>query len=336
MSVLNPLDPALLPRLNKQYIAFYNANLANTPMIHQLPWHPSLHAMKSVAGSAAPLPCQTKDVDLGHFAIRIFYPSPASEDVPVFIWYHGGGMVLGSLDAENALCTRIAAVGCAVVAVDYRLAPEHPFPAGADDAWATLRYVVEHGSEHGLDASRIGVGGFSSGANLAAAVAQRAGRDGVPIAFQVLSVPVTDNTAGPDRFPSWEENRNCPGLNDGKMLWYRDQYLPNPSDRTDPVASPLLAPDEWVAGSPDAYVVLAGLDLLYSEGLAYVDRLKEAGNTVDLVVFDDLPHLAMAMDGVLDRAREWNLGICNFIAMRLGRPQLTLSDLYEEPCPPAL
>lgn len=115
----------------------------------------------------------------------------------------------------------------------------------------------------------------------------------------------------------------------------RDQYLPNARDRADPIASPLRAPDAWFAASPDAYVVLAGVDLLLSEGRAYADRLKAAGKAVEVVVFDDLPHLAMAMDGVLDRAREWNLGICNYIAGRFGRPPVALSELYEGPCLPA-
>ncbi|BEJ09986.1 hypothetical protein CcaverHIS641_0700210 [Cutaneotrichosporon cavernicola] len=287
MAVLNPLDPALLPRLNKH-------------------------------------------LDLHTFRIRIFYPDTDTANPPVVIWYHGGGMVLGSLEADNALCTRIVrAAGCAVVAVDYRLAPENPFPTGADDAWTAFKYIVEHGSELGLDASRIGIGGFSSGGNLAATVSQRAGLEGFPLAFVVLSVPVTDNTAGPENFASWKQNRNCPGLNDDKMLWYRDQYLPKTLDRADPRSSPLLAPDEWVAVSPDSYIVLAGLDLLYSEGLAYSERLKKMGKAVDVVVFDDLPHLAMAMDGVLDRAQEWNLGICNYIAERFGQPPVVLSDLYE-------
>jgi acetyl esterase/lipase len=90
-----------------------------------------------------------------------------------------------------------------------------------------LKYVVEHGGELGLDASRVGIGGFSSGGNLAAAVSQRAGREGIPLAFQVLSVPVTDNTAGPEHFPSWKENRNCPGLNTEKMLWCKLCCLPS-------------------------------------------------------------------------------------------------------------
>ncbi|KAL7421101.1 hypothetical protein Q5752_003985 [Cryptotrichosporon argae] len=331
----NPLHPSVIPRLDKQYSDFYNKHMAAGPMIHQVKWDPACRSAPAVPGGADPLPvAEIKDIALDDFTIRVFYPDAPRGALPVFIWYHGGGMVLGGLGAENAFCTRVCnAARCAVVAVDYRMAPEFKFPVGSNDAYTAFKYVYEHGAELGLDVARFGIGGSSSGGNLAAMVSHRAGLDGIKIDFMVLGVPVCDNTADAASYQSWDENRHCPGLPEGKMMWYREMYLPDRADWSDPTASPLLAPDAWFANSVDRVLVFtAELDLLRSEGDAYAAKLAAHGKTILHRTYPGVPHAVQAMDNVLDTARVWILDMCKYVAAAFGRhpADVKMVDLYPQ------
>ncbi|OCF74159.1 hypothetical protein I204_04529 [Kwoniella mangroviensis CBS 8886] len=250
------------------------------------------------------LPRSQSALDRSHhgFSIRVFYPIdlPTSGHAPILIWYHGGGVVLGGIDAENPFCTRVAnSAKCVVVTVDYRMAPEYKFPVGHEDAWTAFEWVYDSGKGRlGVDISRFGIGGSSSGGNLAAFVSQRAGVQGIPIQFMVLGVPVCDNTATADTYESRNVNRHCPGLPDAKMLWYRDQYIPTAEDLSNPIASPLFGSDGAFKSSVNkVFIALAELDRLRSEGEAYSKKLKTFGKEVDCRTYPGVPHAVQAMNG---------------------------------------
>ncbi|WWD22234.1 hypothetical protein CI109_106725 [Kwoniella shandongensis] len=336
----NPLHSSILPRLDKQYAAFYNKHMADAPMIQELEWDPSIRSSPAVPGGAALLPvAKTEDIELDGFSIRVFHPllaTPAEGKLPIFVWYHGGGMVLGRIGAENAFCTRVAnSAQCVVVTVDYRLAPEFKFPVGSEDAWTAFEWIYKNGEERlGVDVTRFGIGGSSSGANLAIMVSQRAGLRSIPIEFMVLGVPVCDNTATGETYKSWSVNRQCPGLPDAKMLWYRDQYLPDEKDRSDPLASPLFASVEAFDKSVNkVFIALAELDLLRSEGEAYAEKLRSYGKDLDVRIYPGVPHAVQAMDGVLDMARTWIKDMCTYVAVQFGRhpADVAMEDLYPGP-----
>lgn len=226
------------------------------------------------------------------------------------MYFHGGGWVIGNIDTENAVCTSICARGkCVVISVDYRLAPENPFPAAIEDAWEAVLWVLGRGKEllH-LDTSKLAVGGSSAGGNIAAVMCQRAIVRGSPrFCLQLHSVPVMDNTADVGNNTSWEKNQHAPALPAPKMLWYRNHYLPDRKDWHDPEASPLLWSGDW-AKMPTAIIVLGELDILCGEGEQFAKILRDAGVKAGVHVLKGQPHPFLAMSGVLEdgeRAVTW-------------------------------
>lgn len=207
---------------------------------------------------------------------RLYMPCDAA-GLPLLVFFHGGGFVLGDLDSHDILCRRLAiASDCAVLAVDYRLAPEHKFPAAVDDAIASVEWVLAHAAELGIDGTRIGLGGDSAGANLATVVALHRKRSGLPHqACQVLLYPVTDLRC---ELPSHQIALDGLPVVGDTMVWFRDHYLASPQQRADWRASPLRAED--VTGLPPAFVLTAGYDPLMDEGRAYAGKLREAGVAV--------------------------------------------------------
>ena len=207
----------------------------------------------------------------GALRARVYRPE-SDGDLPCLVWLHGGGWVLGSIESHDHLCRAIAArTPCCVVSVDYRLAPEHPFPAAVDDAWAGLQWTLETAGELGIDPTRVSVGGDSAGGNLAVVVALRARDAGVPLALQLLVYPVTDADFDSS---SYLEHGSGLNLNRDEMKWFWDAYVPD-GDLFDPEASPLRAAS--LEGVAPALVQIAEHDPLYSEGEAYGRRLAEAG-----------------------------------------------------------
>ncbi len=234
----------------------------------------------------------------GEVPVRIYRPAGGgTAPLPVVVYFHGGGFVLGSLDSHDRLCRQIAAgVPAVVVGVGYRLAPEDPFPAAVDDAVAATRWAWAVAPSLGADPARLVVAGDSAGGNLAAVVARRAALSGSPtVAMQVLLYPVTEMTGSQ---PSHAQNGEGYFLTTEDMAWFRECYLPEGTDVEDPDVSPLLAAD--VAGLPPALVVTAELDPLRDEGEAYARRLQDAGVPVTLERYDGMIHGFMSMDGVLD------------------------------------
>jgi acetyl esterase len=194
--------------------------------------------------------------------------------LPALIYFHGGGWVMGDLDTHDGVCRLIAnAAGIAVISVDYRLAPEHKFPAAVDDAMTATEWIAAHGATLGIDASRLAVGGDSAGGNIAAVVALIArDRGGPRLRFQLLLYPATDFVVSDA--PQRERFEGFP-LNVVTMNWFRDHYLRGSGDYGNWRASPLRAPD--LRGLPPAYVLTVGFDPLHAEGELYARRLQEAG-----------------------------------------------------------
>jgi acetyl esterase len=218
----------------------------------------------------------------GGLRVRVYLPG-ADGPLPALVYFHGGGWVVGSIASHDPVCRRLASrTPAVVVSVDYRLAPEHPFPAGLEDAWAATEWVASHASELGAD--RIAVGGDSAGGNLAAVVALRARDRGLPLALQVLIYPVID--ADLDS-PGYREHGKGLNLTRAKMAWYWERYLRG-SDAFAPEASPLRAPD--LSGVAPALVQTAEYDPLAYEGEAYAAALEAAGVPVALTRYDGQIH----------------------------------------------
>jgi acetyl esterase len=232
----------------------------------------------------------------GGMPARLYSPSASASGLVVY--FHGGGWVVGTLDGWDASVRNLAAAsGCDVVSVDYRLAPEHVFPAAADDAYDALVWAA---SAEGLAAGRpVVVAGDSAGGNLAAVSALRA-RDfgGPPIALQVLVYPVVDCDL--DRRSYHEYDRDELILNRRDMVWFWDHYAPDPATRANPYASPLRASS--LSGLPPAYVVTAEHDPLRDEGFAYADRLRAARVPVEHRHYGSQIHAFFTFTGVLDDA----------------------------------
>ena len=236
----------------------------------------------------------------GPIPLRLYKPLPArTEALPLLVYYHGGGWVIGDLDTHDTLCRELANLaGCAVVAVDYRMAPEHRFPAAVDDAIAATHWVHGQAAPLGLDASRLAVGGDSAGGNLAAVVALAARDSGdLPIVFQLLIYPATDQRRG-----AASHTTNAQGylLTKETMDYFHDHYIVDPAHDLDWRASPLLHAD--LSELPPALVLTAGFDPLRDEGMDYAVRLTESGNRAAYVCFERQIHGFITMGKVLDEA----------------------------------
>jgi acetyl esterase len=236
--------------------------------------------------------------------IRIYRPPRAEPEAPALVYYHGGGFVIGDLRSHDGVCRWLSQEArITVIAVDYRLAPEHTFPAAIEDGLAAYRWAVEHQSE--LRFSALGVGGDSAGGCLAAVTCQQARELGLAQpALQLLIYPVTHVGS---TLPSRKTFEDGVFLEKATIDWFTEYYLPDPATRSDPRASPLLA--EHLDGLAPALVLTAGFDPLRDEGRAYANRLKEAGVPVEYFCATTLPHGFWSMGGVIDEARRWVLRV---------------------------
>lgn len=234
------------------------------------------------------------DGPTGELAVRIYRAEPQSgAPQPVMVWFHGGGFVIGSIDTADGMCRALCRrSGVAIASVEYRLAPEAPFPAGPEDCLAAFDWVRQHAGDLGFDVDRIAVGGDSAGGNLAIVTGlARRGK----VAFQLLVYPVTDLTMTSE---SYQENGDGHLLTADTMRWFAEHYTTDAEQRHDPQLSPLFADD--LTGSPPAFIMTAEFDPLRDEGEAYGKRLVDAGVPVQVKRYDGMIHAFLQMSAVLD------------------------------------
>ena len=242
----------------------------------------------------------------GHaIAVRLYAPS--GRDLPVLIYFHGGGFTIGSIATHDVLCRRLGCLsGCAVLSVDYRLAPEHKFPTAQEDAWDALQWVATSGAERGLDVARIAVGGDSAGGTLSAVCAIMARDAGLKLALQLLFYP---GTAGHQNTPSHHRFAKGFVLEEPHITYFFEHYIRSPQDRDDWRFAPLdgRTPDGYEAdlsGVAPAWLGLAECDPLVDEGVAYADRLRMAGVPVDLEIYKGVVHEFIKMGRALPQASQ--------------------------------
>jgi acetyl esterase len=241
----------------------------------------------------------------GDIRSKIIFPASfpeGSNNLPVLIYYHGGGWVIGSPETYvGETCYYANEANCIVVVPDYRLAPENPFPAAPQDCYAVLEWVAAHAHEYGGNGGKIAIAGDSAGGNLAAVVAQMSkANDGPDITLQLLIYPATRMGA---ETQSYEDFKDGYFLTRQAMTWFFNHYLSRPEDWDDPQASPLLADD--LSGLPEAFIMTAGFDPLRDEGKSYADRLAAAGVAVEYICYESQIHGFVSMAGVLDDGKKF-------------------------------
>ncbi len=249
----------------------------------------------AMTGGAQPIGA-VRDLPVGGLDARLYTPSGAANPSGLLVFFHGGGFMYGDLDSHDAPCRFLAErAGVRVLSIDYRLGPEHPFPAAYDDALAAHRWAVEHAESLGVDPGRIAVGGDSAGGNLAAVVAIAAARERLPLAFQLLVYPATDCDRATRSLELFAKGFY---LTDHFMELSNQSYLPAGTDLRDPRCSPLHA--ELPDGLAPAHVVTAGFDPLRDEGEAYAAALADAGVTVEAIRYEGQIHGFVGMASLVD------------------------------------
>jgi acetyl esterase len=298
---VNSLHPQLVVLLER-------AAQSPLPPYYEVPPVVARRFYRDTRGALTPDPPAVESVQLllapgpgGPVATRAYRPKGAAKDevLPALVYYHGGGWVIGDLDTHDVVCRTLAnGARCAVFSVEYRKAPESPFPAAVEDCFAALKFVSQGEKQLRINAKQLAVGGDSAGGNLATVMTLMA-RDagGPPISFQLLIYPGTDQQMG---HPSIDRNGEGYLLTKKSMLYFRGHYLPRKEDWLDWRASPLLA--KSLAGLPPALVMTAGFDPLIDEGKAYADRLAQEGVKVEYKNYADMVHGFITMGRVLDTA----------------------------------
>ncbi|KIW20522.1 hypothetical protein PV08_01097 [Exophiala spinifera] len=301
-----PLHPSVRPKLDPEYVAFHDKYIQFVEPDDVRPWH-AIHTRRRrpfPPGTSQPVSVkEVRDVDLGDFPVRIFWPEGETPESgwPVLVWYHGGGWAIGGIENENDFCSRMCRdASCVVVTVGYRLCPEHPYPVPVEDALEALVWVHRQAASGalGIDTSRIAIGGTSAGGNLSAVTALKASLQQpkpIPLVLQLLLVPVIDNTATVDS--TWSTRTHAPWLTPARMTWYRDMYLPNSKDALKWDASPNLAPAELLGKTPKTWIGIAEQDLLAPEAAAFADQLRTVGVDVDVEHYAGMTHTILAMNG---------------------------------------
>jgi acetyl esterase len=296
-----PLDPLVKAFLDK-------AAAIQRPKPWEMPTAMARHSFAAMLHLTGP-----KDVAVGrieNFVIpgpagpiraRAYAPVAAVGSQPALIYFHGGGFVVGGLESHDGLCRLLVAEGgFKVIAVDYRLAPEHPYPAAVDDAWAAFQWIEANAADLGVDGGRIAMGGDSAGGMLTAIITQLARGKAKPrIAYQLLMFP---NTQVGSETSSLNEFAVGYFLERRAIEFFNSLYLPPGIDRNAPKVSPLRAKE--FSGLPPAYVMLSGFDPLHDEGLAYGEKLKAAGVKVTIADYADMVHGFIYLQTVLPEAHE--------------------------------
>lgn len=288
---LIPEVQAVVDKLNSADISFTDLTVAEARQLY----------VETLARSGGePVPMATVDDRLipgpaGEIAIRRYRPESLSvTPAPTLIYFHGGGWVLGDLDSHDRICRQLAArSGCQLIAVDYRLAPEHPMPASSEDAMAAFEWLTTNAAELDIDPERVAVAGDSAGGHLSAVVALAARNHGWPLAFQALIYPATDLRGAARHYPSRSRNGQVPPLTAEFMDWFGRHAVDEATDTSEWRVSPLMA--ESLAGVAPALVLTAGADVLMDEGALYATRLRDDAVACDHAHFPGVIHGSIEM-----------------------------------------
>lgn len=289
------------------------------PALHELPINRAREefeaASEALKAGAPSLPMERLTLELAgrRLPARLCRPDPV-RPLPVMLYFHGGGYTVGSLDSHDGLCRTLAdACGCAVLAVGYRLAPEHPFPAAPDDARAAWGWLQAHGTELGLDLARVAVAGDSAGATLASVLAAQLAAEGGPApCAQLLFYPAVDAQGGSESRELFADGYL---LENATLDWFYRHYAPEDSQWRDWRCSPLYA-GERLQGSAAALLLIAELDPLVDEGLAYAKALQDQGVDVEMTLCKGLTHDFLRMSGLLPDVAAYFHQIARFLRGR--------------------
>jgi acetyl esterase len=280
-------------------------------------------ALRGLGGDDAPVASvqdRTAPGPAGDIPLRVYTPGGAGP-FGLCVYFHGGGFTIGSIETHDPVTRRLAhESGAVVVSVDYRLAPEHPFPAAVDDAWAAVQWIAAHAEELGCVPGRLAVAGDSAGGNLATVTALLA-RDagGPPIVQQLLIYPTVDARRG-SAYPSIDENAEAPFLPKVAIEWFDEHYRADPDDWR---VSPILAE---LSGLPPAHIVVGQYDTLRDEDEAYAARLQEAGVPVTVARYPTMPHMFVQLWGVLPAAKECMAELARVLRDAFDQPPAAAAD----------
>lgn len=298
------------------------ADAAGVPPVHTFPYSQArdfylLMSQKVAGNPPQDLEISGFDIEVkgGRVAMRAYRPrGKAGRRLPALLYFHGGGWCIGNLDSHDHVCRWLAAHSeCVVIAVDYRLGPEHKFPTAVEDALAATLWVADHGKELDIDATRLAVGGDSAGGNLSAVVTLLAREQGAPqLRCQLLIYPATDMLMS---LPSHARFGDGYRLTRTSIVWFINGYLRDGEDMYDYRASPLLAKQH--KGLPPALVMTAAFDPLVDEGEAYANKLKNAGVEVDYRCYPGMVHGFIAMPAALDMAQTALLDAAAYLKSQL-------------------
>ena len=274
------LDPEIVDYLRKTQPTLSSAHLLTAVELRE-----AYNALRMVPTEITSL-CEVQNLAIpapqGEIQARLYKPVD-QDKLPLLVWFHGGGWVLGDLDSADMTCRDIARhSGCLVLSVNYRLAPEHPFPAAYNDAATALQYAHDNSSALGANINKVAIGGDSAGANLAACAC--IGNKSIPIKFQLLIYPVIEADFSNS---SYIENEDGFGLTRNLMMWYWNQYIPEQTDRSDKRVTPLTGN---LTNLPPAYILTVKFDPLRDEGLKYANALTQAGVAVESTHASDTIH----------------------------------------------
>jgi acetyl esterase/lipase len=277
-----------------------------------------LRTMVALMDEPAPALPRIEDIRIpgpaGDIPARVYAPRVGGSQLPTVAYFHGGGWVQGDLETHHGLCARLARhAGVLVVAVDYRLAPEHKFPAAVEDCMAAYRWLRAHGRAIGADSARVAVAGDSAGGNLSAVVSQLAASSGTPVpTCQVLIYPAVDFSFETDSHRELETGHVIPRE---RIAWYAEQYFGSEAQQSDLRASPLRAPS--VAGQPPTMVVTAGFDPLRDEGHAYAEKLRKAGVNVVYREYPGQIHAFISLTKAIPQGMACTLEVAEYLRQHL-------------------
>jgi acetyl esterase len=311
--LLNPAMAGLLDRIHR---ARRPALQTLTPAAARAAY---VAAAEVLEPPRAALP-RVEDLVVAGRAARLY--AAGTGRLPLLLYLHGGGFVIGGLETHDSLCRQLALrSGGAVLALDYRLAPEHPFPAAVDDAFDSLHWLLAEAGALGVDAARIAVGGDSAGGTLAAATAIHARDRGLPLALQMLIYP---GTAGGQGTESHRRLARGYLLDADVIRWFFGNYVRSPAERDDWRFAPLNAPS--LARLAPAWIALAEYDPLVDEGLDYAERLRTAGVPVDCTVYEGMIHAFFQHAGFVVRARQAHADACAALRAAFAGPAIPPGD----------